>query len=239
MKIIPAIDIMSGKCVRLYQGDPDRQTSYSDNPAEVALSFEDAGAELIHIVDLDGAFAQKVVSWDTVRDIRAAVGCQLEFGGGIRAMDDLKELNRIGINRFILGSSVVQDKPFLISALKMYGPRIIIGVDMKDNRLAVKGWKDSVEIDLFQFLEDLQDLGVKEIIYTDIKRDGAMSGPNIAMLEEILNRTGLDITASGGVSSVTDIRMIKNLKNGRIRGIIIGKAIYEKKLDLEGILSEC
>lgn len=235
--IMPAIDLMDGKCIRLFQGDPGKMTVYSDKPGEMAASFEAAGVKLIHLVDLDGAFAGHLVNISALKEIRTAVKCRLELGGGIRTMDDLDQLAKIGIDRFILGSSVVQDFEFLKQALGQYsGERIIVGIDMKDGKVAVKGWKDLVDISLYELLEKLKGVGVREIIYTDIKRDGAMVGPNLDMVQEITAKTGLQIVVSGGISRREDIDNIKMLKNEKIVGIIIGKAIYEKKIDLKDVV---
>lgn len=235
--IMPAIDLMDGKCVRLFQGDPNQRTVYSDDPAAMAKSFENAGVQLIHLVDLDGAFAGTLVNLDALRKIRSAVDCRLELGGGIRSMQDLEQLDSIGINRFILGSSVVQDFPFLRKAVETYGPqRIIVGIDMKEGKVAIKGWKDVSDIALYDLLDQLKSVGVQEIIYTDIKRDGALVGPNLEMVQEITLKTGLKLVVSGGISGKKDVDNVKNLKNDRIVGIIIGKALYEKKVDLKDIV---
>jgi phosphoribosylformimino-5-aminoimidazole carboxamide ribotide isomerase len=235
--IMPAIDLMDGKCVRLFQGDPNRRTVYSDDPAAMAKSFQDAGIRLIHLVDLDGAFAGTLVNLTALRKIRSVVGCRLEIGGGIRSMQDLEQLDAIGIERFVLGSSVVQDFPFLREAVRKYGPqRVIVGIDMKEGKVAIKGWKDVSDIPLYDLLSRLESVGVQEIIYTDIKRDGALVGPNLEMVQEITRKTRLKIVVSGGISGKNDVDNVKNLKNDRIVGIIIGKALYEKKVDLKDIV---
>ncbi len=235
--IMPAIDLMDGKCVRLYQGDPDKRTVYSDNPAEMALSFEKAGVQLIHLVDLDGAFSGHLVNINALKSIRTAVKCRLELGGGIRSMADLDMLAKIGIDRFILGSSVIQDFSFLKQAVQRFsGDRIIVGIDMKDGKVAIKGWKDLADIGLYELLDRLSAVGIKEIIYTDVKRDGAMVGPNLEMVQEITEKTGFNIVVSGGISRKEDVDNVKKLKNGHIVGIIIGKAIYEKKIELKDVL---
>ena len=234
---MPAIDLMDGKCVRLNQGDPEKQTIYSNNPGEMGASFEAAGIKLIHLVDLDGAFAGHLVNIPALKKIRASVKCRLELGGGIRTMADLDQLAEIGIDRFILGSSVVQDFAFLETAMKKYSAeRVIVGIDMKEGKVAVKGWKDLSDIPLYDLLGKLKGVGVREIIYTDIKRDGAMVGPNLEMVQEITAKTGLQLVVSGGVSRHEDIDNIQKLKNDKIVGIIIGKALYEKKIILKDIV---
>jgi len=235
--LVPAIDIRNGKCVRLFQGDPGQQTTYEVSPADMARKFEDAGAKRVHVVDLDGAFSEKIVNWTTICLIRKACKLELEFGGGIRSVMDMARLNDSGIQRFVLGSSVIKEPHFFETAMTVYGPRIIVGVDMKGDKLALKGWKDLKTIDLFDFLSGLEGNGVKEIIFTDIAKDGAMQGPNLERVKEVLTRTNLGLTVSGGVSSYEDIVNIKNLKNNHVRAIILGKAIYEGKIDLKRALS--
>jgi phosphoribosylformimino-5-aminoimidazole carboxamide ribotide isomerase len=235
--LVPAIDIRGGKCVRLLQGDPSRQTTYEVTPAEVAARFQAEGVKRIHVVDLDGAFAGGITNWTAIASIRKACSLELEFGGGIRTMTDLSRLGDSGIGRFCLGSSVFQDPHFFETALSVYGKRIVVGVDMKDNKLALKGWKDLQKVDLFKFLSDLEKKGAEEIIFTDIARDGALTGPNLDRVKEVLSRSKLGLTVSGGVGSLQDIGNIKNLKNSRVRAIILGKAFYEGKIDLKAALS--
>jgi phosphoribosylformimino-5-aminoimidazole carboxamide ribotide isomerase len=235
--LVPAIDIRGGKCVRLFQGDPDRQTTYPISPAEVAARFEADGVRRIHIVDLDGAFDGTIANWAAIAAVRKACGLELEFGGGIRTMTDLSRLSDSGVLRFCLGSSVVQNPHFFETALSVYGGRIVVGVDMRGDKLALKGWKDLRTIDLFDFLSDLEKKGVGEITFTDVARDGALTGPNLDRVKQILSRSKLGLTVAGGVGSVDDIRNIKNLKNSRIRAIILGKAFYEGKIDLKTALS--
>lgn len=236
MKIIPAIDIKNGQCVRLFQGDPKQETVYSSNPADMAQLWESQGAELIHLVDLDGAFAEHIVNWSVIESIAHSVSVDLEIGGGIRSLADLKKLNNLGIKRFILGSSVVQNESFFKEAIANYGDSIIVGVDLKDGKFALKGWKDFVDLDMVGFLKKLEGLGIQEIIYTDIKRDGALVGPNLEMIKYILENSNLNVVVSGGISSADDILAVKDLKEERITGVITGKALYEKKFELKDII---
>ena len=236
MKIIPAIDIKNGQCVRLFQGDPKQETVYSSNPADIAQLWESQGAELIHLVDLDGAFAEHIVNWSVIESIAHSVSVDLEIGGGIRSLADLKKLNNLGIKRFILGSSVVQNEGFLKDAIAKYGNSIIVGVDLKDGKFALKGWKDFVDLDMVGFLKKLEGLGIQEIIYTDIKRDGALVGPNLEMIKYILENSNLKVVVSGGISSADDILAVNDLKEERITGVITGKALYEKKFELKDII---
>lgn len=232
MKVIPAIDIRGGRCVRLFQGDYNQETVYADDPAEQALRFEDQGATFLHVVDLDGAKAGEVANLAAVRSIAERTRLEIEFGGGLRSLPQLAGLESVGVRRFILGSGLIDEK-FRMEALGKYGPdRVIPGVDIKDGQLALKGWTELSKFSLGDFLRRLETDGFREIIFTNIRRDGAMTGPDLALLDEILGVCGLSVIVSGGFSRLQDVVEIKNLKNNRVKGIILGKALYEKKIDL-------
>ena len=230
-KIIPAIDIRGGLCVRLFKGDFSKEKIYSSNPVLQAKLFEEQGADEIHVVDLDGALEGHVVNLQTVSEITKNTNVVIEFGGGLRSIADIKKLDEIGVKRFVLGSSIFYDPSFTKNAIEEFGPeRIIAGVDIKDGRLALKAWVKTEPLVLKDFLLNLEKMGFKEIIFTNTNYDGTMSGPDILLLNEILSLSNLTVTVSGGISSFEDIEKVKNLKNKSIRGIILGRALYEEKI---------
>lgn len=229
MLIYPAIDLYGGKAVRLYKGDYKQMTVYNDDPTAVARDFREAGAERIHIVDLEGAKNGDTPNLDVVCAIKSTTGLFCEIGGGIRSMDTVRRYLDAGVDRVILGTAAVTDPDFLKSALYEYGERIAVGVDIKDGRVAIKGWLETAEDDAMSFCEKMQKLGVKTIICTDISRDGAMRGTNVELYAEMSKRFNIDIVASGGVSSMEDITRLAALN---IHGAIIGKAYYTGAIDL-------
>ncbi len=232
MLIIPAIDIKDGNCVRLLQGDPDRETVYFNDPASVAKSFEEQGAELIHVVDLDGAFRGYPVNKDIVKKIARSVKIPIEIGGGIRTIESAGEYISAGINRIILGTVVLEEsfKDFI----KKYAGYIIAGIDAKDSMIATHGWKNVSHVSSVEFINGLLEAGIKEVIYTDISTDGMLSGPNFASIENVLNKAkGVSLIASGGVSNYDDIVKLKRYEPLGLKGCITGKAVYEKTIDLK------
>lgn len=229
MLIYPAIDLYGGKAVRLYKGDYKQMTVYNDDPTAVARDFRAAGAERIHIVDLEGAKNGDTPNLDVVCAIKRTTGLFCEIGGGIRSMDTVRRYLDAGVDRVILGTAAVTDPDFLKSSLSEYGERIAVGVDIKDGRVAIKGWLETSEDDAMSFCEKMQKLGVKTIICTDISRDGAMRGTNVELYAEMSKRFNIDIVASGGVSSMEDITRLAALN---IHGAIIGKAYYTGAIDL-------
>lgn len=229
MLIYPAIDLYGGKAVRLYKGDYKQMTVYNDDPTAVARDFLAAGAERIHIVDLEGAKDGDTPNLETVCAIKRATGLFCEIGGGIRSMETVRKYLDTGVDRVILGTAAVTDPDFLKTALAEYGERIAVGVDIKDGKVAIKGWLETAEDDAMTFCEKMQSLGVKTIICTDISRDGAMRGTNVELYREMSERFNIDIVASGGVSSMEDITRLAALN---IHGAIIGKAYYTGAIDL-------
>ena len=223
MKIFPAIDLYDGKAVRLLKGEYDKMTVYSENPLEVAKAFEKEGATCIHLVDLEGAKDGTTPNIETVKDIVRETKLFCEIGGGIRSMETIHEYVRIGINRVILGTAAVNDEEFLIEAVKKYGDIIAVGVDIKDGFVAIKGWTEKSEFTCFEFCEKMQKIGVKTLICTDISKDGAMQGTNHELYKELSEKFSINITASGGVSSIDDVKRLRELD---IYGAIIGKAYY-------------
>ncbi len=231
MIIIPAIDLKGGKCVRLLQGDPDRETVYSDNPAEVAAEFQSKGAGLIHVVDLDGAFEGRPVNIDLIKSIAERITIPIEVGGGIRTVSTAGAYLSAGVERVIVGSAIFEDS--FEDMLKEFSGKIVAGVDVRDGFVATKGWKNVTSVKDEDLIEKLMEMGVKDIIYTDISTDGMLGGPNIEAYERLLKRfPEIRLIASGGVSSIDDIRRLNSVKNGSLAGVITGKAVYDGRLDI-------
>ena len=229
MILFPAIDIVGGKAVRLFKGDYDRMTVYSDNPAEIALDFKSCGAGHIHIVDLEGARDGGTPNLDTVLAIKKASGLFCEIGGGIRSMEVVDRYLCAGIDRVILGTAAIKDETFLRKAVDQYGERIAVGADIKEGFIAVKGWLERSAVTADEFFEKMQGIGVNTIICTDISRDGAMQGTNRDLYRTMSRRYQVNITASGGVSSMDDVIALRDMG---LYGAIIGKAYYTGAIDL-------
>ena len=223
MNIFPAIDLYDKKAVRLLKGDYNQMTVYSDNPAEFAKDFENQGAKFIHIVDLEGARDGTTPNLDVIKSITESTKLFVEVGGGIRNMDVVEKYISAGVSRVILGTAAVNDEAFLKEALSKYGEKIAVGVDIKDGYVAIKGWTEKSEYSCFEFCEKMQNLGVKTLICTDISKDGAMQGTNRELYRELSEKFQMDITASGGVSTIDDVESLAKMG---IYGAIIGKAYY-------------
>lgn len=229
MNIFPAIDLYERKAVRLFKGDYAEMTVYSDNPIEIARDFEAKGAKFIHIVDLEGAKNGETPNFDTVKEIAQNTGLFCEIGGGIRSLDTVEKYLSAGLDRVILGTAAVNDEVFLRNAVNKYGDKIAVGVDIKDGFVAVKGWTEKSEYSCFDFCDKMREIGVKTLICTDISRDGAMKGTNRQLYRELSEKFDMNITASGGVSSIEDIKALRQLD---LYGAIIGKAYYIGAIDL-------
>ena len=230
MKIFPAIDLFDGKAVRLFKGDYNQMTVYSDNPVEIALDFFNQGAKCMHLVDLEGAKSGDTPNLKTVEKLVNATDAFVEVGGGIRSLDVINKYVSSGVNRVILGTAAVTDRAFLESAVNKYGDKIAVGVDIKDGFVAIKGWTEKSMLEAFGFCKDLEKLGVKTIISTDISKDGAMQGANHGLYQKLKDGLSLDVIASGGVSTLEDI---KRLKEMGLYGAIVGKAYYVKAFTIE------
>ena len=230
MNIFPAIDLVGGKAVRLFKGDYAQMTVYSDNPLEVAKDFEQQGAKHIHLVDLEGAKDGTTPNIETVKSIVENTSLFTEIGGGIRNMETARKYISIGIDRIILGTAAVNDEAFLKEAVAEFGDKVAVGVDIKDGFVAIKGWTEKSEFSAFDFCEKMQNLGVKTLICTDISKDGAMQGTNHELYKELSARFDMNITASGGVSSIEDVKKLTKLG---IYGAIIGKAYYTGAINLK------
>ena len=229
MKIFPAIDLRNGKAVRLYQGDYDQMTVYSDSPVDVAKSFKAKGASCLHLVDLDGAKDGRLVNFETIKEIVEEVDMYVEVGGGIRDEERIKQYLELGVGRVILGTIAVKDPGFLEAMVTKYGEKIAVGVDARDGFVAINGWKEITDRESFEFCRYLRDIGVRSIIYTDISRDGGLEGTNMEAYRKLQEIEGLEVTASGGISFEEEITALRDVA----AAAILGKAIYSSKLDLE------
>lgn len=233
MLIFPAIDLYEKKAVRLFKGDYENMTVYSENPIEIAQDFVNAGATHIHVVDLEGAKDGTTPNISVVRQIAAETDLFIEIGGGIRDMDTVDAYLSSGVSRVILGTAAVNDREFLTAAVKKYGDKIAVGADVKDGYIAIKGWLESSALTLDDFLQDMEKIGVKYIICTDISKDGAMRGTNLELYSQLSQKYSMNITASGGVSTLDDV---KKLNEMNLYGAIIGKAYYIGAIDLKDAL---
>lgn len=230
MIILPAIDLVDKKAVRLYKGDYAQMTVYSEHPVEVAKDFERKGAAYIHMVDLEGAKDGTTPNIEVVKDVAQNTGLFVEIGGGIRNMQTIEKYLASGVKRVILGTAAVCDEEFLAEAIENFGGHVAVGADVKDGFIAIKGWLEKSQYSLDAFFGKMQDMGVKNIICTDISKDGAMRGTNLELYKELSEKYSLDITASGGVSSMEDVIELKKMN---LYGAIIGKAYYTGAINLE------
>ncbi|MCD8084626.1 MAG: 1-(5-phosphoribosyl)-5-[(5-phosphoribosylamino)methylideneamino]imidazole-4-carboxamide isomerase [Clostridiales bacterium] len=230
MQLYPAIDMKGGKCVRLTQGLFDKVKIYSDHPADMARLWVDRGATFLHLVDLDGALAGHSVNEDAIRAITASVDVPVELGGGIRSAEAVDEMLSLGVSRCIIGTKAVREPEFVRELIEKFGAeRIVVGVDAKDGMVAVDGWEQVSSVSAADLCQRMKAYGVRHIVYTDISRDGMLTGPNVAATKALTDLTGLDVIASGGVSCMEDLDA---LYRSGIRGAIIGKALYENRVDL-------
>ena len=236
MKLYPAIDLYEGKAVRLFKGEYQQMTVYNENPVAVALDFQAAGAECIHLVDLEGAKLGTTPNLAVIQRILEATDLFVEVGGGIRTMETIEAYLSIGVNRVILGTAAVTDRAFLEAALQKYGEKIAVGVDLKDGYVAIKGWTEKSQWTAETFFADLEKLGVSTAICTDISRDGAMQGTNRGLYRELSEKYKIQLIASGGVSSIDDVKALKAMD---LHGAIIGKAYYTGAIDLKKALEVC
>ena len=233
MIVIPAIDLKQGKCVRLLQGDMNRSTIFSDDPAEVAKKWEDKGAELIHVVDLDGSFAGSPRNKEKIEEILRTVKVPIQLGGGIRDLATIDQYMEMGINRVILGT-VVLEKPELVKeACAQHPGGIVVGIDAKDGQVAVRGWTEITGKKAVDIGKEMEEFGVAAFVFTDIKRDGMQTGPNIQRTQELARSVSVPVIASGGVNTITDIENIMLIEKDGVIGIIVGRALYSKSLRLE------
>ena len=230
LKVFCAIDIKDGNCVRLTQGDYGRESIYYSDPVKVAKKFTQCGVSNIHIVDLNGALHGKRVNEEVIRSITSETDAFFELGGGIRTIEDVEAALDSGVDRVILGTGAVNDIGFAKRSIDLFGERIAVSLDARNGFLTSDGWTKTLETKAFSYAKELQELGLKTIIYTDVSKDGMLSGPNFEALLELYNNVGINIIASGGISSIDDI---KRLNDMGFYGAIVGKALYENKLSME------
>ncbi|AET66427.1 phosphoribosylformimino-5-aminoimidazole carboxamide ribotide isomerase [Desulfosporosinus orientis DSM 765] len=238
MKLFPAIDLKEGKAVRLIQGRMEESTIYGDNPADIARDFEQQGAEYLHIVDLNGAFSGKPVNDETIRQIVKGVSLKIQVGGGIRTMDRISELLELGVDRVILGTVAVKNPELVAEAARRYGRQVMVGIDAKDGLVAVQGWAERTEMRAVDLGKAMKAVGIQSVVFTDIARDGMLQGPNIESTVQMAAETGLSVIASGGISTLADLRDVQAevLKGAAIEGAITGKALYSGAFTLQEAL---
>ena len=237
MIIIPAIDLRGGRCVRLTQGQASAETVYSENPVAVAKRWHAAGAEMLHIVNLDGA-----MNLDDGKNLRAlddilyAVNLPIQFGGGVRSIADVQKLDDLGVTRIVVGTAAIENPLLLQNMLDEFGSTIVVGIDARNGLVALRGWQKTADITALDLAQKVADMGIERIVYTDIARDGMMSGINLEATREIAEVSGLKVTASGGVATLEDIYSVKELEEFGVDSLIIGKALYEGSFTLEDAL---
>lgn len=237
MKIIPAIDLLDGKCVRLNQGNFDTQKVYHADPVEVAKQFESQGMQYLHLVDLDGARSKQIVNAQILSDIATETSLTIDFGGGIKSTSDAETAINCGADKINISSIAVEDKSLFIHWLETFGvDNIILSADCRDRNVATRGWQATSEIDIIDLIHSYEPQGLKQVVCTDINRDGMMQGPSVNLYKQVLNETDIDLIASGGVSSVNDL---KELGKIGCSGAIIGKAIYEQKITMKQLRNLC
>ena len=230
MIIYPAIDIINGKCVRLQQGSYSDVTVFGDSPVDMARKWESLGAEYLHVVDLDGARSGKSENAEIIKQIAKTLKIPVQIGGGIRNLETIETYLSAGLSRVILGTSAVNNREMLVSALREYKSKIAVGIDAKDGKVAIHGWEKTSDFTAVEFAKEIESLGTKTIIYTDISRDGMLKGPNLQAMKEMADSVALDVIASGGVSRLTDI---VDLKQTGVSGVIVGKALYTGNVNLK------
>jgi len=229
--VIPAIDLHRGRCVRLYQGDPERETVYGNNPVEVALQWEQLGAKMLHLVDLDGAFTGHSKNAEMICKIGEQVSIPLQLGGGIRSRESVEKAISAGVSRIIMGTIAIEQPDLAQQLIDNYGERVLVGIDAREGMAAVKGWTQSSAVRTVDLALRVEAWGVREIVYTDIQKDGTMQGPDLKGLEKLIEKTSLQVIMSGGISSIEDLKSLIPYGE-RVKGVIIGKALYSNQLTL-------
>jgi phosphoribosylformimino-5-aminoimidazole carboxamide ribotide isomerase len=234
MIIFPAIDLRGGRCVRLYQGDPKRETIFGNDPVAIAREWVEQGAGWLHIVNLDGALGQASDNLSVVEAIVSTLDVQVQFGGGLRDMNDMERMLWMGVTRVIVGTMAISAPDTVARAVKRFGSeRVVVGMDARDGRIATHGWQETSDVDIMVLAEQVLKLGVKRVVYTNIARDGTMRGPDVAGTRRLAAESGLKVIASGGVASINDVKALKFHEAAGIEGIIIGQALYTGAIDLD------
>ena len=236
MVIVPAIDMLDGQCIRLFKGDYNKVTVYGD-PLEIGKKWQEMGAKLLHLVDLDGAEAGNPKNLEVVRRLVEELDIPVELGGGIRSMETIKMYLDMGVQRVILGTAAVENKALVACAAAVYGDRIVVGIDAQDGMVKTKGWLEETNIRAVELAMDMKELGVERIIYTDINRDGTLTGPNLEETAALARDARIRVTASGGMSSIQDVKNVLKLEQYGVDEVILGKALYEDKIDLAQALA--
>lgn len=240
MLIIPAIDLRQGKCVRLAQGRKDSATSYDVDPLEIAQSFENDGAQMLHVVDLDGAFGEgQSLNREVAKRIIRSLSIPVQFGGGLRTIDDVEELITAGAARVVIGTLAVESPETLARLVERFGARIVVGIDARDGQVMTRGWERRGAVEAVDFAQRVADVGVERIVYTDVARDGMLTGLNIEQTCMVARESGLKVTASGGVSSLEDLRRLSDVSERGVDSVIVGKAFYEGRFTLKDALQVC
>ena len=233
MLVLPAVDIKGGRCVRLLRGERGSEKVYFDDPVRAALVWQDEGARLVHVVDLDGAWEGMPKNWKVVSRILKAVEVPIQLGGGLRSLEAIGRVLDAGVERAVLGTAAVEEPGLVAEAVRRFGPeRIVVGLDVKDGEVAVKGWTEGSGLSPSVLGLRMRDLGVTRALYTDISRDGALSGPNIEAIRKFAESTGLKLIASGGISSLEDVVKIRGLEPFGVEGMVVGRALYEGRFSL-------
>ena len=238
MTIFPAIDLRRGRCVRLYQGDPEKEVVFGDDPVAIAQEWVAQGAEWLHVVNLDGAFGEASDNLNVLHQILEHVQANVQFGGGLRSLADIDRAMRLGVRRVVLGTLAITAPEILAQALERWGAeRIAVGIDAREGRVATHGWTQTTAVDAVELARHVRALGVTHVVYTDIARDGTMRGPDVAGTRRLAEATGLRVIASGGVASLNDVKALKFLEPLGVEGIIIGQALYTGAIDLREAIS--
>jgi len=237
MLIIPAIDLRAGRCVRLVEGKLEQETVYSDDPVAMAVHWQEQGARWLHVVDLDGAFAGAPKNLDVISEILAAVSMPVQIGGGIRSLDTVERLLELGATRVILGTAAILKPQMVSEACARYGEAILVGIDGRNGRVAIEGWGMTVDKSTLELAREMQERGVQRVVFTDIRRDGTLRGPNLEATGELARATGLKVVASGGVSTTDDLRAVKKLERLGVDSVIMGKSLYAGTVTLKEALA--
>ncbi|HVN79179.1 MAG TPA: 1-(5-phosphoribosyl)-5-[(5-phosphoribosylamino)methylideneamino]imidazole-4-carboxamide isomerase [Terriglobia bacterium] len=236
MIIFPAIDMRQGRCVRLLQGRPETATVYFDDPVAAALAWEQQGAPWLHLIDLDGAMGDQSINRAHAKHIFKALKIPVQFGGGVRNMENLEDLLQAGARRVILGTAAVEDPGFVKQALSKFQQHVAIGLDAREGMIAIRGWQQVGSVPVLPLAKQLAEMGASRIVYTDISKDGMLDGPDLTMTRQLAVDSGLKVIASGGISCLEDVRQVKELEPLGVEGIIVGKALYERKFTLNQAL---
>jgi phosphoribosylformimino-5-aminoimidazole carboxamide ribotide isomerase len=238
MLLIPAIDLRNGKCVRLAQGRKDSAVVYSNNPVDVARGFENDGARMLHVVDLDAAFAETgSPNREVLRELAGAIHIPIQFGGGLRTCEDVEAVMNIGVARVVIGTAAVESFPLLQEMVQRFQAGIVVGIDARDGEVVTRGWETAGAIRAVNLARQVAEIGVERIVYTDVRRDGMLSGINVEQTCMVAEASGLKITASGGVSSIDDVKKLSQFEHFGIDSVIVGKALYEGKFRLKDVIS--